>query len=100
MSRQVWKFPLGTMSIVNVPLTARVVLVALDPATEQPAIWLEVDQSAPKVDRAFGIFGTGHPIEGDGGFPSPLHVGSVVQGRFVWHVYELRDATNHQDPTA
>lgn len=98
MSRQVWKFPLGTMSIVNVPAAAKVVLVALDPATEQPSIWLEVDQDAPKVDRAFGIFGTGHPINGDGGYPTPLHVGSVVQGRFVWHVYELRDAARaHQE---
>ena len=93
MSRAVWKFPLGTLAIVSVPATAVPVLVALDPATGQPGIWLEIDLDAPKVERTFGIFGTGHTIEGNGGYPSPLHVGSVVQGLYVWHVYELRAAT-------
>jgi hypothetical protein len=92
MSRQVWKFPLGTMAVLSAPASAKVVLVALDPATDQPAIWLEVDQDLPKVERIFGIYGTGHSIEGNGGFPSPLHVGSVVQPPFVWHIYELRTA--------
>jgi hypothetical protein len=92
MSRQVWKFPLGTMAVLSAPASAKVVLVALDSATDQPAIWLEVDQDLPKVERIFGIYGTGHSIEGNGGFPSPLHVGSVVQAPFVWHVYELRTA--------
>lgn len=98
MSRQVWKFPIGSMTVVSVPFTANVTLVALDPATEQPAIWLEVDHNLPKVERIFGIFGTGHSIEGNGGFPSPLHVGSVVQAPVVWHVYELRDHAAAEQP--
>jgi hypothetical protein len=98
MSRQVWKFPIGTVTVVSVPSTAKVTLVALDPATGQPAIWLEVDQDLPKVQRMFGLFGTGHSIEGNGGFPSPLHVGSVVQAPFVWHVYELRDHATSDQP--
>ena len=46
-------------------------------------VWAEVNTTAPLVDRHFHIAGTGHPI------PVGLHfVGSVMDGPFVWHVYD------------
>lgn len=86
--RTVWKFPLQPVTTIKVPATARVVLVAIDPATSDPALWIELDPADEKVSRTFAIYGTGHAIEGVFGQPMPVHVGSVIHGSFVWHVYE------------
>lgn len=91
-NRTVWKFPLSLdgPTVILVPSTALVILAALDPLTGAPAIWLELDPESPRKERRFVIYGTGHPIEGDGGYPSDLHVGSAIDGQFVWHIYERR----------
>ena len=92
MNRVVWKFPVGLQSATSIELLAlaRVVLAGLDPATGGPAIWVELDPEAPRANRRFLIYGTGQPIEGDGGYPSDIHVGSIIDRDFVWHVYERR----------
>lgn len=86
--RTVWKFPLALndeWQELEVPEStlAGAQLVAKDPATAWPAVWLEVDTEAPLTNRAFRVFGTGHPIPGDA-----FHVGSLVDGPYVWHIYE------------
>lgn len=92
MSRAVWKFPIvvGVITTIEVPRIAQIRPAALDPATGEPAIWVELDPNAERVPRRFRIYGTGHEIEGDGGFPYPIHVGSLIQGAFVWHIFEER----------
>lgn len=92
MSRVVWKFPIaiGPVTTISIPRSAQVRLAALDPASGDPAIWVELDPEAAREDRRFVIYGTGHEIEGDGGYPYDLHVGSVIHGAFVWHIYEKR----------
>lgn len=90
--RTIWKFPItvGGITPINIPVGAQVRLAALDPASGAPAIWIELDPEAPMINRRFVIYGTGHEIEGDGGSPSDLHVGSLIDGDFVWHIYERR----------
>lgn len=91
--RTIWKFPIaiGPKTTISVPANARVVLTAIDPASGGPAIWMELNPNARFVDRRFIVHGTGGEIEGDGGYPSPLHVGSVIDRAFVWHIFEERD---------
>ena len=90
--RVIWKFLIGFsgITVVEAPALANVVLAALDPATGGPAIWIELDPDAPSVERRFLIMATGQPIDGDGGYPSDLHVGSMIDRDFVWHIYERR----------
>lgn len=85
MSRTIWKFPLSNAGVNSIPLPERasVRLVDLDPMTGIPTIWVELDDSDPKRVRRFLVHGTGHRIE-----PDEVHVGSVIQGSFVWHVFE------------
>lgn len=49
-------------------------------------IWAQVDDSKPKVARHFQIVDTGDPR-------TDMHrltfIGSVQQGPFVWHVFEI-----------
>jgi hypothetical protein len=90
--RSVWKFPLsiGDITTINVATQTLPCLVGLDPASGGPAIWLEVEPDGEPRERRFVIYGTGHPIEGDGGYPYDLHIGSLIQNAFVWHIYERR----------
>lgn len=92
----VYKYPLAPSGYtpVDTKPDAKVVLVGLDPETRRPAIWVEqVVPDRPKIGtepmseamevRYFHIVGTGHEIE-----PNDQHVGSVIDGRYVWHIYE------------
>lgn len=91
-NRTIWKFPIaiGKITAIEAPAHAQVRLAALDPASGGPAIWIELDPQAPRVERRFRIYPTGSEIEGDGGFPYPIHVGSLIDRSFVWHIFEER----------
>lgn len=90
--RQVFKFivpfaseALAQMSEMPADPNWPVVLTGVDPRSGQPAIWLEAvaGQCEPHTGRRFAAFGTGHDI--------PLgwaHRGSLIDGSFVWHIYE------------
>lgn len=87
--RKVYKFPLDITSRTPVmaSILAPVVLVDIDPATGNPAIWLEADwQAEPQIERSFFVIGTGWEIA-----PDLKHHGSTIdRADFVWHVYERR----------
>lgn len=84
--RTIWKFPVlstGPMAI-DVPGPGTIVLVDRDPATGLMAFWAEVFPNEAKQERFFQVVGTGHDIP-DGA----CHLGSVVMGELVWHLFEL-----------
>lgn len=58
-----------------------IVHVGLDPAGV-PCIWMELTPGGYIERHVIHIVGTGNPISG-----SLSHIGSFVQGPFVWHVY-------------
>lgn len=82
----IWKFPLeiGSENRIFVNQFYRVVLTAMDHASGKPAVWIEHDPTGTMMSRTFVIFGTGQQING----PPHAHVGSVIDGQFVWHIYE------------
>ncbi|MCP4741443.1 MAG: hypothetical protein GY871_04330 [Actinomycetales bacterium] len=85
MSIQVWKFlvPFGETVHHAPPGAMKPVLVGRDPATGNPAVWYEVRPHAAGLLCAFRVFGTGQSIDDD----RWSHVGSYVDGGFVWHIY-------------
>jgi hypothetical protein len=48
--------------------------------------WAEHTEDAPQVNRAFQVFGTGHPLPDDARW-----VGTCARtaGGLVWHLYEI-----------
>ncbi len=92
MARVIWKFPINVTKVtaIEIPEAAQIRLAALDPASGAPAIWVELNPEAPRRERLFRVYGTGHPIDGDGGYPYDIHVGSVIDRTFVWHIFEQR----------
>lgn len=83
--RTVWKYELTIDDEIDLFIPGgnplRVVLIGLDP-NGAPCLWAEVDPSARKVRRRLYIRGTGHAVP-----PSANHLGSFLQGPFVWHVF-------------
>lgn len=82
--RQVWKYPIGMGATVEMPVGARPVHVAVQ--HDSLNVWVEFDyeddQEVKLEQRTFAVVGTGHP------FSDGTHVASVLDGPFVWHVYE------------
>lgn len=88
-ARQVYKFPLDLTgrTTVMASILAPIVLVDIDPATGNPAIWIEAAWKVePQIERSFFVVGTGWEIA-----PDLKHVGSTIdRAGFVWHVYERK----------
>ena len=84
MTRRVWKYTLEfhTPSVFDMPEDAEIVHV-----NEQngfPTMWVLVDDCAPTMERIFFICGTGDAIRRDA-----KYVGSVHDGEYVWHIFEI-----------
>lgn len=56
------------------------------------AIWAIVDPDSPKLEFTFEVFGTGFSI--DEGLTRKNHLGTVFDGQFVWHVFDLTPDTH------
>ena len=68
---------------LQMPIGAGILHVAIDPQGDL-ALWALVDTSQPSQTRRFAVFGTGNPVDG----PLEQHIGTVVIGRGVWHIFE------------
>ena len=85
-SRVIYKYPIPLQDSfeLELPYDANICLFAAQGAHVR--LWIEHSAANTRrmVTRRFRLFGTGHTFEGDG----LAHVGSVVAGSFVWHLYE------------
>lgn len=99
--RTIWKYPLTRRGWNSWPLGkgSKVVLAALDNTTHAPTLWIEHERPAEPMRgigtapaelmintediREFRVAVTDDDIPDD-----ELHVGSMTDGRHVWHIYE------------
>mgnify|MGYP003442041873 FL=1 len=78
--------PLIPEKTIELPEGAEIVEVGVDPAGDI-CLWALVDPNTEvKNSRKFQLVGTGHPIT------RPVtHLGSIGDGRFVWHILEVTE---------
>lgn len=99
--RTIWKYPLAKRgwNSWRIGADAKIVLAAIDHTTKTPTLWIEHDRPEPpsyaigavtdtltfrKEDyREFRIAVTDDDIE-----EGETHVGSMIDGIYVWHIYE------------
>lgn len=86
--RTIWKFPITIVDeqIITIPEGSTIIHTGLDPQGN-PCIWAEVDSIAKLKRMIVYIVGTGNPLPEVDYLIEPVHVGSFVQGPFVWHIY-------------
>jgi hypothetical protein len=80
----IWKFPIEIIKHqkIKMPVGAKIIHAGLDPKTV-PCIWAVVRPDNPTNYRDIFIYGTGNATG-----KVDNHIGTFVQGRFVWHVFE------------
>lgn len=83
----IWKYPLRIVDLqeAGMPAGAQPLHVGLDPAGV-PCLWVRVDPARPIRPLKVAILGTGAPWP-DWLDASAVHLGSFVEGPYVWHVY-------------
>lgn len=68
-----------------IPLSHNPVAVAAQTAAFTVEFWAEHTDSAPLVNRAFQVFGTGHPLP-----QNAKWIGTCQRTEgFIWHLYEM-----------
>jgi len=80
----IYKYPIQITDrqIIELPNHSKIVHVGLDPEGN-PCLWAEVDTDEYGfLELILFVVGTGRPTP-----PATTHLGSFVQGSFVWHVY-------------
>lgn len=89
MKKTIFKYPLQILNqqSIEVPIAAgmrtRVIYAGLDPRGV-PCVWVEVPSDKTALERiTIFVVGTGNPVPA----AAAHHVGSFVQGPFVWHIY-------------
>lgn len=89
--RTVWKYPLNP-GVTRVQLTSSYLVrsVGVDPATGEPAVWVELEPARTPTTTTFVTYGTGHEHLVPEADHTAVFVGTVWQVPFVWHVYEHR----------
>ena len=82
--QEVWKFPLPMHGSAEVlmPVDARVIHVGVQ--GNRICLWALVSPDAEKTVRQFRVVGTGWPMTKVG-----RHLGTVITGTYVWHVFAV-----------
>lgn len=80
------RITLGT-TVLMLPATATFLHAAVQGPADEMYAWFEVDLDDPQAERVFVTAPTGGVI------PDyeirPLHRATVLQGAYVWHIYEV-----------
>lgn len=89
MSKQIWKYSVGHRSLTPVMIPRGGIVRSAVTQGFTIVIMVEVDPDEPYEERYFSAFGSGRPLEVDGGAVKE-YVGTVQDvGGYVWHVYEM-----------
>lgn len=81
--KTIYKYPIEIVDKQIIKFDrSKVVHVGLDPQGT-PCIWAEYCSIYPPSDHFVYIIGTGNPMPEI----TLRHIGSFIQGPFVWHVY-------------
>lgn len=85
--RTVWKFPLALKpeQTIELPKGAVILFTAVPAMAGEVTMWALIGADREMEPRRFAIRGTGHEVEED-----LLYVGTVIDGSFVWHIFEHR----------
>jgi hypothetical protein len=83
--KTIWKFAIATTSAQEIETSTDFRPLSVGMQGPEICLWAVVDPESPKRSRMVKIVGTGHPIYDD--FDGFEHVGMVLDGPFVWHVF-------------
>ena len=82
--KTIYKYPIEITDKqeIQMPFGAEVIHAGLDPQG-MPCLWATVESANSPEPVLVGVVGTGNPMP----LHAERHVGSFVQGPFMWHVF-------------
>lgn len=86
MTRKVFKYeqPVDGLIRYEIPLFSKIIHIGSQ-RSNHITIWVLVDPDESRTEKVtFRVFGTGHPIS----LPIGDHVATVMDGQFVWHLFD------------
>lgn len=85
MKKVIWKYEVSMEFTLLLPAEAQVLSVSVQ--DDEPHMWVLLDAHAPAIDRRFISFETGEHIN-----PvwSLTFIGTYVEGRLVYHLFEIQ----------
>lgn len=92
-SRCIWKFTLEVTDrqAIEMPAGAEILDVQIQRISDDSrllCLWAIVDSRAEREMRSIAIVGTGNPMSLD--LSAEDYIGTVQDGMFVWHVFEVK----------
>ncbi len=85
--KTIYKYPLVITDNQILFIPAHSKFIHVDNQNGAPCLWAEVNTDNRLMKIHIAIFGTGNKMDFQG--KSAQHLGSVICGQFVWHIYEL-----------
>lgn len=82
--KTIWKFEIAleATQAIEMPRGAEIISVQFQHGVM--CLWAIVDSNAAAEQRIIQVFGTGHDFKAH----NRKHLATLVQGAFVWHVFE------------
>lgn len=76
----------GEFGLCRIKMPRASLIVHVGYQGQNVQLWAEVDTEEPDVERIFRVYGTGQPFaDGEQG----VHVATLMDGPFVWHIFEV-----------
>ena len=88
MSNVIWKFSLGPTIDHTLSMPRGAEVLHADVQDGEFYLWALVDPAEELEDRHFIIAPTGGP--GDDRISKANHISTIMDGRYVWHVFEVK----------
>ena len=83
MAKTIYKFLIPIEDYTELSLPTGSIPRAVAALYDNIAVWVELDPTLPLIPYRFSVYGTGHRIHAD----NETYVGTVFDGKYVWHVY-------------
>ena len=81
--KRVYKYPISNDRSFTVKMDAKAKVLKVGPQNNEWFLWALVDPDAPKIERHFYLYGTGHDIP-----EGKVHLATWEVGPFVIHCFE------------
>ena len=89
MEKIIWKYDCAVNDVVTIEMPVGAEILTVQSQHGNPRIWALVDPNNSTEKRYFEMFGTGHPINCDGGI-TKKYIGSfqLYDGDLIFHLFE------------
>lgn len=88
--KTIWKFTLSDDDLQEVQMPYGAEILSVGMQRDKFCLWAIVDPERPKESRRIMLRGTGHNMP-DFTIP-PKFLGTVFQGIYVWHLFEVEES--------